>query len=213
MAGLTATQLAEELTLSKGRISQMVKAGTLNGCFTGEGRQRRFDLAKAAAVIGRKLDPGQMLGNGAKTQVAAKKALAEFSLQDLDDGEKRQAAGGATKLNDDDPSRYEMARTQRAEELARRERRNNLVDEGLFVLASEVETQVRRQIGQEIAAFETSVIRDGARNIADQLGVDYKKARQILRMVWREYRSGRKDVKADEAKMATLSEVENEMNF
>ncbi len=154
-----------------------------------------------------------MLGNGAKTQVAAKKALSEFSLQDLDGGEKRQPAGGATKLSDDDPSRYELARTQRAEELARRERRNNMTEEGQFVLASEVETQVRRQIAQEIAAFESSVIREGARKIADDLGVDYKKARQILKGIWRDYRAERSGVKSGEAAQAKLSEEEKARNF
>ena len=41
---VNATTLAQRLGVSKARISQYVAQGTLAGCFTGEGRARRFDL-------------------------------------------------------------------------------------------------------------------------------------------------------------------------
>ena len=67
---LTATQLAKKLDVTRGRISQYVSAGKLDGCFSGSGRQRRFDLDKVKAALQHRLDPGQMMGNGAVTKKA-----------------------------------------------------------------------------------------------------------------------------------------------
>ena len=61
-------------------------------------------------------------------------------------------------------------------------------------------------MAQEIAQIESSVIRTGARRIADELGVDFREARVILTEVWREYRTGRAAVKAEEAEAAELTD-------
>ena len=70
MTLLNSGDLAKALNVSKGRVSQYVSEGKLAGCFTGDGRARRFDLGKAATALGRQLDPGQMMGNGAGTRAA-----------------------------------------------------------------------------------------------------------------------------------------------
>lgn len=91
-----------------------------------------------------------------------------------------------------DPSRYELARAEKVEQEARRLRRENLREEGTYVLASEVTRQIERQMTQEIAEFET-VLRDGARRVADRLGVDFKETRALLVQVWRDHRAARAD--------------------
>ncbi len=202
--GLTTTELARELNLSKGRISQYVSSGVLDGCFEGSGRQRRFDLHKVARALGRKLDPGQMMGNGASTQEV---------LQGLDRAgtaapKARGHAGGATELGEDDDDRYQLARTLKAEEEARRLRRQNAEAEGNFVLASEVRLQVQKQIGQEIAEFE-SVMREAARRLADECpGVDFKQARAVLVDCWRAHRARRSAAVRQTADAGKLTETE-----
>lgn len=195
MNEISATDLASALNLSKGRVSQFVSAGKLDGCFHGDGRSRRFDLDKVKVALGRSLDKGQMLGNGAKTR----KAIASLDQGgSVEDAPPRRKDG---VLPDRDPDRYELARTQKAEEELRRLRRQNEQDEGTLVLASEVERQVAKVLGQEIAEVET-VLREGARAIADQLAVDFKSARKILVDTWRAHRKGRTerlDVSADAA--------------
>lgn len=204
---MNATQLAEVLSLSKGRISQLVAAGTLDGCFSGEGRRRVFDPRKAAEALGKRLDPGQRLGNGAASEAARLALLAD----DARPGKVAPPKDG-TRLAADDDDRYKLARTQKAEEEARRLRRANAEDEGRYVLAEAAAREMRRLAQAEIAAFET-VIRDGARAIADELGVDFKTARAILRTSWRTYRAARAAELETGAAAAELSGPEAAANI
>lgn len=183
MTLLSATALAEQIGVTKGRISQYVAEGKLDGCFEGDGRNRRFDLSKAAAALGKRLDPGQLMGNGAGT----KKAI---GLLDAGSVPEPRRAAGASQLPSDDSDRYNMARTLKAEEEARRLRRQNAEAEGSYVLASEVAIQTRRQIAQEVSEFE-NVIRDAARQVADECEVDFKVVRTIMLKTFRAHREKR----------------------
>jgi hypothetical protein len=206
---LSSSELARTLGVTPGRVSQYVAAGSLDGCFSGSGRARRFDLEKVAAALGKSLDPGQMMGNGAGTRAALKEIQAGGAAQPPAPVARRSqpTTSGATELGDNDPERYKLARTEKAEEEARRLRRQNAEAEGRFVLASEVNHTVARMIGQEIAEVET-VLRDGARKIADDMGVDFKTARQILVNTWREHRGKRSNQLDLQAKAAELTETE-----
>ena len=199
MFNLTATALASELGLTRGRISQMVSAGQLNGCFEGDGRSRRFDLTLAQAKLKGSLDQGQMLGNGAKT----KKRLAET---------KPKPAAKSEPAPPAETSEYEKARTLKAVEEARKLQRNNAVEEGRYVLASEVSRQVQGQIHQEIAEFE-SALRDGARIIADELDVDFKTVRKLLVDHWRTHRAKRVKVLKAQSEGAEKTPAEEQENI
>lgn len=206
--GLSATELAATLQVSKGRVSQYVAAGKLDGCFTGDGRARRFDLQAVCDALGRKLDFGQMMGNGAGTR----RAMAAIRDDDDDSAAppppaKAERPRDGSELPQGDAGRYEMARAQKAEEEARRMRRQNLQDEGQYVLASEVERQVAKLIGQEVAEFE-AVLRAGARAIADRMGVDFKIARQVLIETWRGHRSARAAQLGEAARTGEMSPAE-----
>ena len=202
---LSSSELAKTLGVSPGRVSQYVAAGSLEGCFSGSGRARRFDLDKVAVALGKKLDAGQMMGNGAQTRAVLKVLAAGGPVPDV--ASPKKLGGGATELDPKDDDRYEMARTQKAEEDVRRLRRINAEAEGRYVLASEVTQTVARLIGQEIAEVET-VLRDGARKVADQLGVDFKTVRQILTAAWRDHRGSRVTQLEMQAAQAVLSETE-----
>ena len=202
MSNLNATELAAKLDVSKARISQYVSEGKLDGCYTGEGRSRRFDIEKVSAALGRRLDPGQMMGNGAETRKA---------LRHMETGEapppQRQKAD--TPLSPTDPDRYELARILNAEEDARRKRRDNERDEGRWVMSEEVARHTARAMAQEVAQFET-VLRDGARAVADALGVDFREARKILMDQWRTHRAGRAGRLQQEADAVSMTETEAE---
>jgi len=75
MTFLSSSELAATLKVSKARVSQYVSERKLEGCYSGEGRARRFDLAKVAVALGRTLDPGQMMGNGAATKSALRRIV------------------------------------------------------------------------------------------------------------------------------------------
>ena len=199
MFNLTATALANELGLSRGRISQMVTAGQLDGCFEGDGRSRRFDLTRAQTKLKGTLDQGQMLGNGAKTK---ERLFQEKPKPAADD-----AAAPPVEL-----SEYEKARTLKAVEEARKLQRNNAVEEGRYLLADEVMRQVQGQIQQEIAEFE-SALRDGARIIADELDVDFKTVRKLLVDHWRTHRAKRVKVLKAQSESAEKTPAEEQENI
>lgn len=203
MSLVTATQLASEFGVSKGAVSQWVSGGKLEGCFDGRGRNRRFDIQKCAKALGKNIDPGQRMGNAAKTGCAAKSLSKEPRQPKLNE---------SAPLPKENMTRYEFARTLKAEEEGRTLRRRNAEAEGLYVLASEASRQVSKQIGQEIAEFET-VLRDGARKVADIHGIDFKEVRQVLIDQWREHRAVRaKKIKASTEDME-LAETERAENI
>lgn len=205
---LTGAELARTLGVSRPRVSQYVSEGKLDGCFNGEGRARRFDLAAVTKALGSRLDSAQMLGNGADTR----RTLLALRAQSDDDAKpvvKPRSQVAESELLATDPDRYELARTQKAEEEARKLRRQNAEAEGLYLLASETERQVAKLMAQEVAEFET-VLRDGARRVADKLGVDFKTARQILVDTWRGHREGRSAVLVEQAAQADMSAIETE---
>lgn len=205
MQTLNATELAARLNLSKGRISQLVSEGRLEGCFSGDGRSRRYDPEMVAQKLRGSLDQGQALGNGAKTRAAISDMLATPSA----DGPAPKAASKSSDgaLPEDDSDGYRLARQAKLSEEVRRIRRQNELDEGTMVLVSEVDRQVARVLRQEIAQVEEA-LRTGARAVADRLGVDFRAVRQILLEVWRAQRQTRSDVLGDMAEAATPTETE-----
>ncbi len=199
---MTATELARELGVDKSRVSQYVREGKLDGCFVGEGRNRRFDLERVAQRLNRTLHPGQLLGNGASTKQALRQIAADANTE----VPVRTAREGSV-LPEADPDRYELARIQKLEEEARALRRRNAEAEGIYVLASEAALQTTRLVAQEIAEVE-AVLRESARRIADEMHVEFKTARDIMLRTWREHRSGRTSLLQGHAEAAELSEAE-----
>lgn len=207
---LSGSALAKELKVSKARVSQWTSEGKLDGCYSGTGRERRYDLARVAAALGKRLDMGQMMGNGAETRRTLQ--TLRLGVPDADDGDEPRRPvyvqpRDGSELPPSDAARYELARTLKAEEEARKLRRINAEAEGTFVLASEVRHQTARLMAQEIAEFE-AVLRDGSRRVADQLGVDFKRVRQILIEEWRGHRAKRSVQLEAQASQAVMSDAE-----
>lgn len=206
--GVTVNQarLAELLQLTPARISQLTSAGRLAGCFEGEGRARRYDPEKVAARLQGVLDPGQKLGNGAQTMRAAQAILSDAPPP----AAKAPKTDGASAPGDSDS--YQLLREQKLAEETKKLRRQNDLDAGTLVLASEVERQVAKVLRQEIAEVE-EMLRRGARAVADRLGVDFRTVRQILNETWRAQRQTRSDVLAGQADTAQMTEAEQEADI
>lgn len=205
---LNTTELAARLGVSKARVSQYVSEGKLTDCYVGDGRARRFDLDKVARALGRNLHPGQMMGNGAATRDVLRRLndageVAPAAQQPA----ARAPASFDGELPAGDADRYEIARTLKAEEEARRLRRQNMAEEGSWVLADEVARRTARAMAQEIAQFET-MLRDASRAVADKFGVDARAVRTILMDQWRSYRGSRSAAVAQMADAAELAPEE-----
>lgn len=200
MSGLNAKELATRLGVSKPRISQYLSSGKLDGCYVGEGRSRRFDPAKVISALGRKLDLGQMTGNGLATRKAMK-VIAE------DDGQTLIGKHPGDVLPPNDPDRLELATIQIKEEEARRRRRENAREEGLWVLAEEVQRHSAKILSVEVRQFDT-VLRDGSRAVADALGVDARQVRKILVDHWRAHRARRAEQLSQQANAAQMTDAE-----
>lgn len=144
-----------------------------------------------------------MMGNGAQTKAALRRITEKDPVT-----EKHKHDGTASPT---DPDRYELARIQKAEEEARKLRRQNAEAEGHYILASEVSLQTQRLLAQEVTGFE-SVLRSGARKVADAQGVDFKAVRKVLFDVWRAHRSGQSEAlakTAEDAEMTTAEQAED----
>lgn len=194
---VTGSELARIFGVSKQRVHQWVKEGKLTGCYDGEGHFRRFDLAKSAEALGKRLDPGQLMGNGAAT----KAAIRDLGTASIESAPSAEGKSGV------DPDSYEAVRTQKAQEETRRLRRINAESEGRYVLASEAARATTRLVAQEIAQFE-SAMRYGSRMVADKLGVDFRTVRQIMVEAWRDHRDERSAALEELADAAEMSETE-----
>ncbi|SDX90098.1 hypothetical protein SAMN05444336_112107 [Albimonas donghaensis] len=201
MTTVNASGLAKALDVSPGRISQYVREGKLDGCYAGEGRARRFDLAKCAEALGRTLDQGQLMGNGAGTA----RALRDLADLEPSDGEGR----GAPAIPRSDPAadRYQRARAEMAEMKATEGRLKLAELEGRYVLASQAELEIRRALAAEVAEFET-VLRTAAQQVAAEHGLDAPTVRAVLVKAWREHRQRRADLAAAQAAGAEFADVE-----
>lgn len=182
---VSASELARLFGRSKAAVSQWTSARKLDGCFEGVGRDRRYDVAKCAEALGLRMDPGQRLGNAAATEAARRRLAESAPAREAPEPARRDGALGP--LDDD---RYKLARIQKAEEEARRERRRNAEEEGAFVLRAAMEREIAKTIGAELAAIE-AMLSASARALADELGADFKAARRILRDRWRKHRADR----------------------
>lgn len=186
MNALASHELAEVLRVSRSRVGQYVREGKLAGCFVGAGRARRFDLEKVGVALGRKLHPGQMLGNGAGT----KQALLQMDRAAPNAQDRTEVQPVADEVADTDTAKYTAARTQKAEEEVRKLRRANAEAEGKYVLASAVAGVTAKLMAQEIGEVE-SLLRRSAQRVADAFGLDVKPVRKILLAIWREHRGAR----------------------
>lgn len=205
MFSISASELANQLNLSKGRISQYVSEGKLDGCFKGDGRARRFDPLLVAEALGKGLDKGQMLGNG----ISTRRALRTIKVESVPTEEPAKPTDRKRdgRVDSDDTDQLELLKIARANEELRKLRRDNATSEGQFVLAAEVDRAVSKLIAQEIAEIET-VLEQGARAIADELSIDYRAARKILKDIWRDHREARAGKLQSQSQEATMSDAE-----
>lgn len=206
--GVNATTLAAMIGVSKGRISQLLAEGKLEGSYSGQGRARRFDPQMVAKLLDLRLHPGQALGNGAVSAASRRDVLAGEVKADP-----RPTASAVPPASEDaDAARYQRARADQAEVDAILKRRRLAEESGRWVLASEVERATRSAISAEIAQFE-SMLRDAARRVADELGVDYRSVKVTLMEEWRRHRARRRDRLVEMAGAAELSENEVAEDF
>lgn len=196
---VTGSELARKLGVTRGRVSQWVAEGKLDGCFKGAGHQRRFDPEAAAAALNRSLDQGQQLGNGAASR-AARAALAQGEAKPTD---------GLLPIGDEHD--YQLHRAAKVREEVRRLARQNALEEGTAVLAAEAARETARALQQEIASVDAWV-NDAARRLADELGIDYLQARATLRASWRDHREARAAALRTQAASATETAAETEAN-
>lgn len=196
---ITASELARQLGVSRGRVSQLVSEGKLDGCYSGEGHGRRFDLEAAAAALNRRLDQGQQLGNGSASR-AARRAIARPADPRPD-----------TELPLGDQHDYQLHRAAKVREEARRLRRQNMLEEGTAVLASDAARHAASALQAEIAATD-AWLNDVAREISDEKGTDYLETRAILRASWRRHREHREAALRVIAETATETEAEAKAN-
>jgi len=170
---VNATALAAHLGYSKARISQLVASGRLDGCWTGQGRDRRFDADACAARLTRELDPGQQLGNGLIAYAA------------------RASIATPPQESQSDAQRLARARADAAEIELAQARRRFAADEGRWVLAAEVARAQRAVAADSLAVFEQFLLDEVRRIASALLAADPAAMAQASRARWRAARAAR----------------------
>lgn len=199
MNNLTTTALAKELGVTPGRVSQMVASGQLDGCYSGEKRDRRFDLDKCAVRLNKVLHPGQMMGNGRRTKKRLHQKIAPTASQ-----------GNILSLNSN--TSYDAARTQKAIEEARTLKRKNEEQAGRYVLASEVELTISRLLIQEISEIEV-FLKKVARKLSDKYNLNFRLIRKEIMDDFRMQRVARDKALKGKAKTKKLSTTEKKADI
>lgn len=202
------SELARLFDRSKAAVSQWTSSGKLAGCFTGEGRDRLYDVAKCAEALGIRMDAGQRLGNAAGTEQARLRLTQETPDRAPETPAQPRTFDGELAKGDED--RYRLARILKAEEEARRARRQNAEEEGRFVLRTAMEREISRVLSEEMSAID-ALLTAASRTVADEIGADAKVVRRILREAWRAHRAQRSQALASAP--SALAEDEAEANF
>ena len=213
---VNAKDLAGELGVTKGRVTQWVSEGKLDGCFEGEGRDRRYDVDKCALALGLRRDVGQSMGNGLEVTrrlaVLNSGAEAEAEVVDLGDIEINPPENEPEKWVD----LTVKARAISARENARDAIRKSQKDAGRFVLKTEVAAAVSGQISKIIGEIERSFIREVSGVIADEFQVEASAVKALLAREWRAHREKSAAAAMSEAEAAEHSPaelaVEKELN-
>lgn len=193
---LTLTQVAEALGYSKGRISQLVGERRLEGAYTGEGRERRFDLRKTAELLNLRLDAGQQTGNGVRHLETRAK---------LSDGP--APIDVALSDSDSDARRLARARADAAEVEARRKRREEQLAVGRYVLADEAARAAQVAVAETLAVAERIMIAE-AKRLAVEFGANPREVAAEVRRRWRQARAVQSQAMAARAEAAQPTEAE-----
>ena len=170
-AGVSKSQFAAMIGVSRGRVSQWLRAGKIDGAaLIGEGRAARIDVDLARRQLDARLDLGQRLGANGKAALAfdaTNSALKAARLRQL------------TLAN------------ERAEEEAR-------LREGRYVAADDVRKEMGRIAGRLIVSFE-GALPELAEAIAANSLMPQRDALYVLRASWRAIRTRLSGLEAEAA--------------
>jgi hypothetical protein len=170
---VTKAEFASLVGVSRGRVSQWLRAGKIDGAaIIGEGRDARIDAELAKRQLDARLDLGQRLGaNG--------KALLAGSLLPIDADIKAARLRQLTLAN------------ERAAEEAR-------LRAGSYVAADDAKLEMGRIAGRLVAAFE-GVMPELAAAVAAQSTLSQRDALYLMRGAWRAARARLSGVETEAA--------------
>lgn len=187
---VTKTAFAELMGVSKGRVSQWLKEGKIDGdALEGDGRSAKIKVDVAKSQLEERLDPTQKLGlNGlrpGRVETEPEQPTAERRIADL--------------------------KVQQAELTTTRLAREEAAAAGRYVRASDVQRTLGESNSRLMQAFEGG-LQDMALAIAAHFGVSAREAKHILKQAFREVRARNASLFRDVADGApeTVDDVANE---
>ena len=170
---VTKAEFASLVGVSRGRVSQWLRAGKIDGAaIVGDGRDARIDAELAKRQLDARLDLGQRLGANGKAQLAG-------SLLPIDADIKAARLRQLTLAN------------ERAAEEAR-------LRAGSYVAADDAKLEMGRIAGRLVAAFE-GVMPELAAAVAAQSTLSQRDALHLMRGAWRAARARLSGVEAEAA--------------
>lgn len=179
---VTKGDFARLVNLSPGRVSQLISEGKISDCLVGEGRNQRIDAGKAIEKLKLRRDPGQALGNGAKT-----------TLQPASPAVVLQPETPAVTEADDISLKLQRAKLEEAEFRNRKLREEERARAGIYVLAEDVKAETAQLASRLLQLFE-----NGLMDLATELASTFKlPQRDVLHLLKTKIRDVRTNVSAE----------------
>lgn len=204
-------EFAAMLDRGASAVSNWIAAGKLSGdALVGEGRRQRIRVGVALQQLGMTLDNGQQMAQSRPILGAAPGGLP------LGSGRPNASAtppAGSAPIGEVDELQLRQARakTEIAEENARKAREDADLRRGRYMLAEEARAEMARRMSDMLAGVEI-FHRDVARQIAEQTGATENEVRAVIRTAFRTWRDRRAQVATEqrEAEPELIRDVQEE---
>lgn len=170
---VTKGQAAELLNVTAGRVSQYIKEGKIFGdAIVGQGRNASIDINLARQQLGRTLDPVQLSAQARPTPAASQPAAGTYDMPPLNDAQQRTL----------------LARAEQAEIAARRAKREEEAQKGVYMLTEDAVREWSRAQVAILASLDELMPTMGDA-LAAEFRIDPKLAVVILRRELRAWRA------------------------
>lgn len=189
---VTKAEFAGLIGVSPGRVSQYIAAGKLGrNELEGAGRAAKVKVPEALAALKLRLDPGQMLGNGIETKLAA-----------------QPQAPVPPSEEDDLDLRLKRSKLEQQEHHSRRLKEEERARAGIYVLADEARAEIAKVAAQVLQAFEGGLA-DIATLIAAQYALPQRDVVHLVRTHFRAVRAATAEKLRSDAAVQ-LAEIDTE---
>lgn len=190
----TKGQYATHRGVVAGRVSQWITAGWLAGCLVGDGRFAQIDFEKADAELRKRLNVGQVMGQGRELPppLPAEPSSTETEQQRTPFAPPPIPKNPLSSPDSDAAARIQQAKATQAELETARQVAKHKEDQGLYTLTSVARTEFSRRMTHLVGQVETwlpELSQRLAAHLVEGGATDKLSLQALIRSEWRLFRA------------------------